>query len=127
METNRFPASGFTAATIDHGTVIERGKSEDYPTKGDTVTFEGYVDMPPLTFVNNGWYMVNLRSDSTLNGAKVTMQILEGDCENTMVPLPNDFDLHDLVIHNNDGEKIVQGEKTRATGIVNGQKGLYMF
>ncbi len=114
-------------AKIEHDSLVEWASDESYPAKGDTVTFEGYVDMPALTFVNNGWYMVNLRSDSTLEGRKVTMQILEGDCENTMLPLPNDFDLDDLVIHDNDGKKVKQGEKIRATGIVNGQKGLYMF
>ena len=71
---------------LTHGDVIAIAPDAVYPKKGEMATFEGYVAMPNLTYLNGGTYMVKLCADSTLEGADITLLIKEGDCENTMVP-----------------------------------------
>lgn len=114
-------------AETEHGTIMKWGEDSLYPEKGEMVTFEGYVEMPNMTYLNGGTYMVNLVEDSLLEGRDVVMQINEGDCENTMVPLPDDYDNSDLVIRDNSGNKIRHGEKVRVTGKVTDDRALYMF
>lgn len=114
-------------ASVSHGDLIEWDTAGNYPKKGETVTFEGYVEMPNMTYLNGGTYMVNLLQDSTLVGNKVVLRIMEGDCENTMMPIPNDYDASDLLIYDNTGIEIVQGDKVRVTGKVSDDKMLYMI
>jgi hypothetical protein len=114
-------------AEIEHGSVIGWTEDSLYPAKGEMVTFEGYVELPNLTYLNGATYMVNLLQDSTLEGRKLILQINEGDCENTMEPLPNEYDNNDLLIRDNGGAKIRNGEKVRVTGKVTSDKSLYMF
>jgi hypothetical protein len=114
-------------AEIEHGTVLEWGKKDDYPKKGEMVTFEGYVAMPNMTYLNGGTYLVTLAYDSTLEDYHLTMMIWEGDCENTMKPIPNDYDDSDLLILGNSGEKIKHGDKVRVTGKVKDDGAMFMF
>jgi hypothetical protein len=114
-------------SALAHGEPVEWGSSDGYPKKGKTVTFEGYVEMPNLTYLNGGTYMVNLLQDSTSDGRKIVLQVMEGDCENTMLPIPTDYETSDLLIYDNDGNEIVQGDKIRVTGKVRDDGALYMI
>lgn len=110
-----------------HATVIEWDTARNYPKKGEMVTFEGYVEMPNMTYLNGGTYMVNLVQDSMLEGNKVILHITEGDCENTMLPIPTDYETSDLLIYDNAGNEIIQGDKVRVTGKVTDDRALYMI
>lgn len=105
-------------ATVDHGNTIAWGETKDYPGKDTMVTFDGYLDLPNMTYLNSGTYLLNLREDSALDGRKVILMIWEGDCENTMAPIPNDYDHEDLLVYDNSSKKIHQGDKVRVTGKV---------
>ena len=111
--------------TIDDGIEVQWSKAQ-YPKKGQMVTFEGYVELPNMTYLNGGTYMVSLREYPTHDsGAHITLLILEGDCENTMIPLPSNYEEGDLFIYDNTGEEIVSGEKARITGKVHDDGSLY--
>jgi hypothetical protein len=113
-------------ASIEHGAVLEWGRSEDYPKKGELVTFEGFVEMPNMTYLNGGTYLVNLSQDSAFSGGSVTLMIVEGDCENTMAPLPDDYADSDLLIYDNSGKKIMHGDKVRVSGKVKDDGAMFM-
>ncbi|HTF06453.1 MAG TPA: hypothetical protein VK826_20615 [Bacteroidia bacterium] len=111
--------------TVDDGIAVQWSKAK-YPKKGEMVTFEGYVELPNMTFLNGGTYMVSLRQYPTHDsGTHITILVLEGDCENTMIPLPSNYEEEDLFIYDNAGEEIVSGEKARVTGKVHDDGSLY--
>ena len=114
-------------SAVEHDTLTMWGHTSDYPVKGEMVTFEGYIALPNLTYTNGKTNLVNLRRDSTSRSAYVTMIIPEGDCENTMEPLPSSYDYSDLVIRDNTGIKIGHGDKVRVTGKVTDNVSLYRF
>jgi hypothetical protein len=91
------------------------------------VTFEGYVVMPNMTYLNGGTYLVNLYPDSTFSGHYVTLMVYEGDCENTMEPIPDDYDEGDLLIYDNSAKEIVHGDQIRVTGKVFDTRMMYIF
>jgi hypothetical protein len=111
-------------ATIEHGAVLEYANTDAYPKKGEMATFEGYVQMPNLTYLNSGTYLVNLVSDSA---NKVILMIWEGNCENTMKPIPDDYEDKDLLILDNGGKEIKHGDKVRVTGKVKDDNIMYML
>src|SRR3989338_2260793 len=53
---------------IEHGEVVAWDTARNYPEKDEMVTFEGYVVMPNMTYLNGGTYLVNLYPDSTFSG-----------------------------------------------------------
>ncbi len=114
-------------AKVAHGTPLEWDTAANYPAKEELVTFEGYAEMPNMTYLNSGTYLVNLKQDSTMEGDYVTMMIWEGDCENTMAPIPEDYEDKDLLIYDNSGNEIVHGDKVRVTGKVWDDRMLYIF
>jgi hypothetical protein len=112
--------------TIEDGEQFTWGKPSDYPKKGTMITVEGYVELPNLTYLNKGTYMVNIRSSLAHDsGSHITMHILEGDCENTMIPLPSNYETEDLFILDNAGEGIEEGDKIRVTAKVIDDGALY--
>lgn len=85
--------------------------------EGKTVTLEGYPELPFIMMMQNGRASVRLNERMNQGiGGMVMLLVEEGECENTMQPLSDDYDQSDMIFTDNAGEEIIYGESMRITG-----------
>lgn len=91
---------------------------------GQIVTIEGYPELPLLMLMENGRASVHLTPRmNQATGGMVILMVKEGNCENSIKTLPSDYDLLDMVLYDNNGEKTGYGQKIRVTGKTNFEAG----
>jgi hypothetical protein len=85
---------------------------------GEIVTVEGYAELPFLMMIqDDGRASVHLSARQNQSaGGMIVMLIEEGDFENAIMPLPDDYGQEDLILTTNDGKKIDYRQKIRVTG-----------
>jgi hypothetical protein len=99
------------------GEKLEWSKIEDLTMAGKTITIEGFPELPFIMMTGEGTSTVNLSQRmNQYSGKLVVLTVKEGNDENTIKVLPDDYQQSDLELHDNKGEKIVYGDKIRITG-----------
>lgn len=122
--------AGFTyscgGGEVTPGEKLEWSKLEDKSMAGKTVTIEGYAELPFLMYTTEGTSTIHLHQRmNQYGGGMVILSLKDGDDENTIKTLPDDYDNADIEIHDNKGQKIVYGEKMRVTGKATFEDGDY--
>lgn len=121
--TNNTPCDNRSDVT---GEVVTWQQLKEESWEGKTITIEGYAELPFLMMIEHDRASVHLTSRmNQASGGMMILMIEQGDCENTMRELPDDYTQQDIEIHTNNGEEIRYGEKVRVTGKVKKEDNKY--
>jgi hypothetical protein len=108
------------------GETLDWDKIADNSMVGKTVTIEGYPELPMLMLDAEGRSTLNLhRRMNQYSGGMIILSVKDGDDENTMKTLPDDYETSDLLIHDMKGQNAVYGDKIRVTGKATFENGKY--
>lgn len=117
---------GCGGGEVAQGEKLEWSKLEDKSMDGKMVTIEGYAELPFLMYTTEGTSTLHLHQRmNQYGGGMVSLTVKDGDDENTIKTLPDDYEQSDIEIHDNKGQKIVYGEKMRVTGKAKWEDGDY--
>lgn len=93
---------------------------------GKTISIEGYPELPFVMMLQNGRASVHLTSRmNQASGGMIILLVEEGNCENMMQPLPENYAQEDMIFMDNAGEEIYYGESMRITGKAKIKDGKY--